>query len=85
MSASSLQNRAASLPRLLICEVHPSQEYNTQERAPPLKLSERTSEPSWCMCCRAEMYPYETIAMVGDGITDLEAVQITGGADVFIG
>lgn len=33
----------------------------------------------------AEMYPYETIAMVGDGITDLEAVEITGGADIFIG
>lgn len=31
------------------------------------------------------MYPYETIAMVGDGITDLEAVQISGGADLFIG
>ncbi|BDA43327.1 probable glycerol-3-phosphate dehydrogenase [NAD(+)], cytoplasmic at C-terminar half [Coccomyxa sp. Obi] len=32
-----------------------------------------------------EMYPYETIAMVGDGITDLEAVEMTGGADIFIG
>ena len=31
------------------------------------------------------MYPYETIAMVGDGITDLEAVEITGGADLFVG
>jgi hypothetical protein len=39
----------------------------------------------WYICCRAEMYPYETVAMVGDGITDLEAVQITGGADMFIG
>eukprot|EP00882_Tetradesmus_deserticola_P031018 GHRQ01035054.1.p1 GENE.GHRQ01035054.1~~GHRQ01035054.1.p1 ORF type:complete len:466 (+),score=230.35 GHRQ01035054.1:636-2033(+) len=29
--------------------------------------------------------PYKTIAMVGDGITDLEAVQVTGGADLFIG
>ncbi len=31
------------------------------------------------------LYPYETIAMVGDGITDLEAVEISGGADIFIG
>ncbi|WIA14356.1 hypothetical protein OEZ85_002885 [Tetradesmus obliquus] len=29
--------------------------------------------------------PYNTIIMVGDGITDLEAVQVTGGADLFIG
>ncbi|KAI8466342.1 MAG: NAD-dependent glycerol-3-phosphate dehydrogenase N-terminus-domain-containing protein [Monoraphidium minutum] len=29
--------------------------------------------------------PYNTIAMIGDGITDLEAVQVTGGADLFIG
>lgn len=25
------------------------------------------------------------MVMVGDGITDLEAVQVTGGADLFIG
>ena len=31
------------------------------------------------------LYPYETVIMVGDGITDLEAVQISGGADAFIG
>ncbi|EFJ50802.1 hypothetical protein VOLCADRAFT_88690, partial [Volvox carteri f. nagariensis] len=29
--------------------------------------------------------PYNTVVMIGDGITDLEAVQITGGADLFIG
>lgn len=29
--------------------------------------------------------PYNTIAMIGDGITDLEAVQVSGGADLFIG
>lgn len=29
--------------------------------------------------------PLHTIAMVGDGITDLEAVQETGGADLFVG
>eukprot|EP01134_Creolimax_fragrantissima_P003359 CFRG3359T1 len=29
--------------------------------------------------------PYNTIVMVGDGITDLEAVQETGGADMFVG
>eukprot|EP00878_Enallax_costatus_P016906 GHUV01017747.1.p1 GENE.GHUV01017747.1~~GHUV01017747.1.p1 ORF type:complete len:484 (+),score=134.18 GHUV01017747.1:161-1612(+) len=29
--------------------------------------------------------PYNTIIMIGDGITDLEAVQVTGGADLFIG
>ncbi|GIL57042.1 hypothetical protein Vafri_12308 [Volvox africanus] len=29
--------------------------------------------------------PYKTVVMIGDGITDLEAVQITGGADLFIG
>lgn len=29
--------------------------------------------------------PYNTVIMVGDGITDLEAVQVTGGADLFIG
>lgn len=30
-------------------------------------------------------HPYETIVMVGDGITDLEAVQVSGAADLFIG
>ena len=25
------------------------------------------------------------IVMIGDGITDLEAVQVSGGADLFIG
>eukprot|EP00879_Flechtneria_rotunda_P018060 GHRR01018929.1.p1 GENE.GHRR01018929.1~~GHRR01018929.1.p1 ORF type:complete len:615 (+),score=140.48 GHRR01018929.1:3-1847(+) len=29
--------------------------------------------------------PYTTVVMIGDGITDLEAVQETGGADLFIG
>lgn len=29
--------------------------------------------------------PYTTLTMIGDGITDLEAVQMTGGADLFIG
>ncbi|GLC44857.1 hypothetical protein PLESTM_001654900, partial [Pleodorina starrii] len=29
--------------------------------------------------------PYNTVVMIGDGITDLEAVKITGGADLFIG
>jgi len=29
--------------------------------------------------------PYNTITMIGDGITDLEAVQESGGADLFIG
>eukprot|EP00775_Hariotina_reticulata_P002377 gene2377-2682_t len=29
--------------------------------------------------------PYNTIVMVGDGITDLEAVQVSGGADLFVG
>ncbi|KNC82007.1 hypothetical protein SARC_05704 [Sphaeroforma arctica JP610] len=29
--------------------------------------------------------PYNTIVMVGDGITDLEAVEQTGGADMFVG
>lgn len=32
-----------------------------------------------------ELFPYETVVMVGDGITDLEAVQETGGADMFVG
>lgn len=31
------------------------------------------------------LFPYETVVMVGDGITDLEAVQEGGGADLFIG
>jgi len=31
------------------------------------------------------MKPFQTIVMVGDGITDLEAVQETGGADLFVG
>ncbi|KAI7839328.1 hypothetical protein COHA_006919 [Chlorella ohadii] len=31
------------------------------------------------------LYPYETVVMVGDGITDLEAVQESGGADMFVG
>jgi glycerol-3-phosphate dehydrogenase (NAD+) len=29
--------------------------------------------------------PYNTVVMIGDGITDLEAVQVSGGADLFIG
>ncbi len=29
--------------------------------------------------------PYESVVMIGDGITDLEAVQTSGGADLFIG
>ncbi|KAG2496545.1 hypothetical protein HYH03_005368 [Edaphochlamys debaryana] len=32
-----------------------------------------------------ESNPYTTVVMVGDGITDLEAVQVSGGADLFIG
>ncbi|MEW5301341.1 MAG: hypothetical protein WDW36_004205 [Sanguina aurantia] len=32
-----------------------------------------------------EKNPYKTMVMIGDGITDLEAVQSTGGADLFIG
>jgi glycerol-3-phosphate dehydrogenase (NAD+) len=32
-----------------------------------------------------KMFPFDTVVMVGDGITDLEAVQETGGADLFIG
>ncbi len=32
-----------------------------------------------------QMNPYQTVVMVGDGITDLEAVQETGGADLFVG
>eukprot|EP00184_Porphyridium_aerugineum_P001568 CAMPEP_0184707014 /NCGR_PEP_ID=MMETSP0313-20130426/37054_1 /TAXON_ID=2792 /ORGANISM="Porphyridium aerugineum, Strain SAG 1380-2" /LENGTH=639 /DNA_ID=CAMNT_0027168585 /DNA_START=92 /DNA_END=2011 /DNA_ORIENTATION=- len=32
-----------------------------------------------------KLNPYKTVVMVGDGITDLEAVQETGGADLFIG
>lgn len=32
-----------------------------------------------------QRFPYKTIVMVGDGITDLEAVEETGGADLFIG
>jgi glycerol-3-phosphate dehydrogenase (NAD+) len=31
------------------------------------------------------MNPFQTVVMVGDGITDLEAVQQTGGADLFVG
>lgn len=31
------------------------------------------------------MFPYDTVVMVGDGITDLEAVEVSGGADIFIG
>lgn len=30
-------------------------------------------------------HPYQTVVMIGDGITDLEAVQETGAADLFIG
>ena len=32
-----------------------------------------------------QMFPYDIVVMIGDGITDLEAVQQTGGADLFIG
>lgn len=32
-----------------------------------------------------QKYPYNAVVMIGDGITDLEAVQVTGGADLFIG
>lgn len=30
-------------------------------------------------------HPYQHVVMVGDGITDLEAVEETGAADLFIG
>lgn len=30
-------------------------------------------------------HPYQGVVMVGDGITDLEAVEETGAADLFIG
>jgi soluble P-type ATPase len=30
-------------------------------------------------------HPYQNVVMIGDGITDLEAVQETGAADLFIG
>jgi len=29
-------------------------------------------------------YPYNNVVMIGDGISDLEAVEATGGADIFI-
>jgi glycerol-3-phosphate dehydrogenase (NAD+) len=32
-----------------------------------------------------EMYPLETLVVVGDGVTELEAVQEAGGADLVIG
>jgi glycerol-3-phosphate dehydrogenase (NAD+) len=32
-----------------------------------------------------KMFPYDIVVMIGDGITDVEAVQATGGADLFIG
>lgn len=32
-----------------------------------------------------QRHPYQNVVMVGDGITDLEAVQETGAADLFIG
>jgi glycerol-3-phosphate dehydrogenase (NAD+) len=32
-----------------------------------------------------KMFPFDTVVMIGDGITDLEAVQASGGADLFIG
>ena len=31
------------------------------------------------------IHPYDTVVMVGDGITDLEAAQVEGGADFFVG
>lgn len=32
-----------------------------------------------------QKHPYENIVMIGDGVTDLEAVQVSGAADMFIG
>ncbi|GAX75615.1 hypothetical protein CEUSTIGMA_g3059.t1 [Chlamydomonas eustigma] len=32
-----------------------------------------------------EAHTYSSVVMIGDGITDLEAVQVSGGADLFIG
>jgi len=32
-----------------------------------------------------QRFPYTAVVMIGDGITDLEAVQVSGGADLFIG
>jgi hypothetical protein len=32
-----------------------------------------------------KQHPYQTVVMIGDGITDLEAAQEEGGADLFIG
>ncbi len=37
-----------------------------------------------CACCAPPLI-VDQVVMVGDGITDLEAVQESGGADMFVG
>lgn len=53
--------------------------YDTRE------MTSRTRGKPKAIAKLRQLYPYETVVMVGDGITDLEAVQETGGADLFIG
>lgn len=54
----------------------------------------RPLKAKWCACCVAHLLiclllssssPTHQVVMVGDGITDLEAVQESGGADMFVG
>ena len=46
--------------------------------------SRRGGKPEVIRNLRA-IHPYETVVMVGDGITDLEAAAVEGGSDIFIG
>ena len=51
---------------------------------PKEPTSQQGGKPEAIRQIRAR-HPFQTIVMIGDGVTDLEAVQETGGADLFIG
>lgn len=65
-----------------------SKEYIPQIRVRGFDPSQPTSKeggkPEAIRQIRAKK-PLHTVVMIGDGITDLEAVQETGGADLFVG
>ena len=48
------------------------------------EVSQNKGKPAAIKALRKQ-HPYQNVVMVGDGITDLEAVEETGAADLFIG
>lgn len=51
---------------------------------PSMPVAHNKGKPEAIQALRRQ-HPYENVVMIGDGITDLEAAQETGAADLFIG